>query len=91
MRGGNEEEQVRYTEGESVSEMGGRESRKGRYRNISSQIDGRRNGRREDRHDHGREKGRRNRGFDDMFRGGKEVQEYKSATKERREVGWLER
>ena len=38
MRGGNEEEQVRYTEGQSVSEMGGRETRKGRYRNISSQT-----------------------------------------------------
>jgi hypothetical protein len=38
MRGGNEEEQVRYTEGESGSGMGGRESREGRYRNISSQT-----------------------------------------------------
>jgi hypothetical protein len=38
MRGENEEEQVRYTEGESGSRLGGRESRKGRYRNISLQT-----------------------------------------------------
>jgi hypothetical protein len=56
MRGGNEEEQVRYTEGESGSEMVGRESRGGRYREYFVANKGRRHVRREDRHDHGRER-----------------------------------
>lgn len=65
-------------EGESVSGIGGRESREGRYRNKLLQTDGRRQ-RRDDRHDRGREKGRRNRGYDDMYRGqevGTGVQKY---------------
>jgi hypothetical protein len=63
-------------EGESVSRIGGRESREGRYRNILLQTEGRRQ-RRDDRHDRGREKGRRNRGYDDMYRG-QEVRKYRS-------------